>query len=50
MCFLFRRQRAIEKAKRSNKYVLAVIIKILQNTPTKIWYHLDNNEFLKAAK
>lgn len=44
------RQRAIEKAKRINKYVLAVIIKILQNTPTKIWYHLDNNEFLKAAK
>ena len=45
-----RKTRALEKAKRNNKYVLAVITKILQNTPTKIWYHLDNNEYLKAAK
>jgi hypothetical protein len=27
-----------------------VIIKILQNSPSKIWYHLDNDEYLKAAK
>ncbi|RNA20704.1 conserved oligomeric Golgi complex subunit 1 isoform X2 [Brachionus plicatilis] len=39
-----------EKAKRNNKYALAVIVKILQNSPSKIWFHLDNNEYLKAAK
>ena len=39
-----------EKATRNKKYVLAVIIKILQNSPSKIWYHLDNAEFTKAAK
>lgn len=48
--FSDRKLKALEKSKRNNKYVLAVITKILQNTPTKIWYHLDNNEYLKAAK
>jgi hypothetical protein len=46
----YRKQRSIEKMKRNNKYVLAVVIKILQNSPSKIWYHLDNQEYLKAAK
>ncbi len=44
------KQRSSDKNKRSNKYVLAVIIKILQNSPSKIWYHLDNHEYIKAAK
>ena len=35
--------------KKNTKYVLAVIIKVLQNSPSKIWYHLDNNEYLNAA-
>lgn len=42
--------RSAEKSKRNNKYVLAVIIKVLQNSPSKIWYHLDNDEYIKAAK
>ena len=42
--------KTIERNKRNNKYVLAVIIKILQNSPSKIWYHLDNEEYIKAAK
>ena len=42
--------RAAEKSKRNNKYILAVIIKILQNSPSKIWFHLDNHEYIKAAK
>jgi hypothetical protein len=44
------KQRMLQKTKRNNKYVLAVIIKILQNSPSKIWYHLDNHDYLKAAK
>lgn len=45
-----RQQKSIEKTTRNNKYILAVIIKILQNSPSKIWYHLDNAEYTKAAK
>lgn len=46
---ILRKTTTSEYIKKNSKYVLAVIIKVLQNSPSKIWYHLDNNEYLKAA-
>jgi hypothetical protein len=50
--FLFLQRKYSSNAdfnKKNSKYVLAVIIKVLQNSPSKIWYHIDNNEYLNAT-